>query len=144
MLRLRGHHLLCLHGFRGLGYSPEFVSNMQAIQDRLRESPHDEIEVVDSPDSICGYCPHLSDNTCIKHGEESEPRISAKDRAVLARISLVPGERINAGELFERTADEFCEGLHEVCSQCSWRDLGWCEEGIKERSMCARHYVREG
>ena len=29
-VRLRGHHLLCLLTYKGLGYSPEFVAGMTA------------------------------------------------------------------------------------------------------------------
>ena len=29
MLKIRHHHLLCILGFKGLGYSDEFVENMK-------------------------------------------------------------------------------------------------------------------
>lgn len=131
--RLRGHHLLCLHGFRGLGYSPEFIANMQAVKDRLLDSPAIEVEVAVTPDDICSACPHLADNRCSKK-EDSETRISAKDAEVLRRLSLSPGDRLTAGDLFARVAERCAGGLSDLCSSCNWYPLGWCEEGIK-RSM---------
>ena len=71
---LRVHHLLCLHGFRGFGYSPEFVSNMQLVRDGLASSPDVEVEVTTSPDDICSACPHLQEGKCARDGGDSETR----------------------------------------------------------------------
>ena len=30
MYKLRGHHLFCLLGYKGMGYSQEYVDNMTA------------------------------------------------------------------------------------------------------------------
>jgi len=129
VIRLRGHHLLCLHGFRGLGYSPEFISNMQAVKDRLLDAQV-EVEVSISPDDICAACPHLADGGCSKK-EDSEARISAKDAEVLRRLSLSPGDRLPEGDLFALVAEQFSAGISDLCSSCKWYPLGWCEEGIQ-------------
>lgn len=136
MLRLRGHHLLCLHGFRGRGYSLDFIENMQTIRDRLIESPELQVEVLISPDMICESCPNLSDNKCIGAGEGSEAHISAKDAFVLSSLSLEAGAVVSAGQLFAETANAFCTGLADVCSKCEWHGLGWCDDGIRNRAMC--------
>lgn len=134
-LRLRGHHLLCLHGFRGFGYSPEFVSNMLQVRDRLLDSPETEVEVTISPDDICATCPHLSNARCAKRDEESESRIGTKDAAILSRLSLSPGDRMSAREVFALTEERFRDGIDDVCSSCRWFPLGWCAEGIKSKTM---------
>lgn len=36
MIRLRGHHLICLHFYRGEGYSREFVENLEDIVRRAK------------------------------------------------------------------------------------------------------------
>ena len=131
---LRGHHLLCLHGFRGLGYSPEFVANMQAVKDRLLDSPIIEVEVTITPDDICAACPHLAYDRCSKK-EDSETRISAKDAEVLRRLSLSPGDRLPAEDLFALIAERFHAGISDICSSCRWYPLGWCEEGIRTSNI---------
>ncbi len=141
MVRLRGHHLLCLHGFRGLGYSTEFVSNMQRIRRKLIESPDAEVEVTISPDDICSACPHLEADCCTRNGEESEARTRRKDADILQRLSLSPGDRLPSAEIFALTAERFCDGIEELCASCRWFPLGWCAEGIRGRVMTAAEPV---
>ena len=50
---LRAHHLICILGFRGLGYSKEYVANMSKIVGQLCSSPETLIQVVSKPDDIC-------------------------------------------------------------------------------------------
>ena len=135
LVTLRGHHLLCLHGFRGLGYSPEFVSNMWLVRDTLANAPDVEVEVTTSPDDICSVCPHLRDGGCAREGKESETRTRDKDTAVLARLSLAPGDRMPSGGLFALTAERFSNGIEDLCSLCKWFPLGWCAEGIGRKVM---------
>lgn len=56
-IRLRGHTLLCLQGFREEGYSPGFVANMAAIHQTLCHQPETIVQVVASPDAVCAACP---------------------------------------------------------------------------------------
>ena len=134
MIKLRGHHLLCLHGFRGFGYSPEFVSNMTSIRDKLLNSPELEVEVNTSPDDICSVCPHLAEDRCARKNG-SEDRTSGKDAVILERLSLSAGDRLPSGKLFTLAAERFGQGIDDLCSNCSWFSHGWCAEGIREKAM---------
>lgn len=137
-MRLRGHHILCLHGWRGYGYSPKFTASMQSIRSRLASTPDLFVQVIDSPDDICDSCPHLSDGRCAKRGGASEDRVSARDVAILSALRLTSGDRIKASELFTRASDRFgTVGLGEVCGACRWLGYGWCEQGIRDRVMLA-------
>ena len=136
MLKVRGHHLLCLHGFRGFGYSPGFVSNMQAILDELRETQGVMIQVTDSPDAICAACPYLLGEACMRDSDGNG--ISSKDKEVLRRLSLAPGDFAMAGEVFARTAEAFAGRLNELCSECSWYVLGFCAEGIRKKALSSK------
>ncbi len=135
-LRLRGHHILCLHGWRGIGYSADFTANMHSICDRLKSSPDMLVQVLDSPDDICASCPHVSNARCVRSGDESEDRISRKDAAILHILDLAPGDRLTARELFTLASERFGEdGLRGVCGSCRWFGFGWCEQGIRDRVM---------
>ena len=109
---------------------------MQSVKDKLLDSTL-EVEVTISPDDICAACPHLTDSRCSKK-EDSEARISAKDAEVLRRLSLSPGDRMSAGDLFALVAERFHAGISDLCSSCKWYPLGWCEAGVREGVMVPR------
>ena len=50
-VRLRGHHLLCLLAYKGEGYSPAFIANLDRIAARLTAG--EDAVLVDGPDDIC-------------------------------------------------------------------------------------------
>jgi len=127
LIRLRGHHILCLLGFRGLGYSQAFVENLGRVQERAFSSDC-TVEVIVSPDDICAACPRLLDaaNPC------DESRICKKDLSVLRLLSLTPGKTLPAVELYARVRKSIApEFLQEICSNCRWLDLGYCREGLQ-------------
>lgn len=131
-VRLRGHTLLCLQGFRGEGYSPGFVDNLGKIHRELAEDPDRWVEIVDSPDVICGVCPHQALSGCTLNGEASEEAMQAQDRHVLALLGLQAGMTVRWREVLERIGQAVRGGdLPDICGQCRWLPLGYCREGIE-------------
>jgi len=92
MLALRGHHLVCRLGFRGLGYSDGFVQQMTEIVYLMRTYPEMKLRVIDGPYVLCDACPHLIDGQCHTAGNShSEIKIKAMDRAVIQILELQVG-----------------------------------------------------
>ena len=132
-MKLRGHHLVCLLGFRGLGYSPEFVANMDGIAERLRSFPETLIEIVRQPDDVCSPCPFLGERGCQDKGPGSEERKRDQDKAVMDRLNIKAGERVSWLEVRERMRSSISpEDLKEICQDCEWLPLGYCGEGLEE------------
>ena len=130
-IRLRGHTLLCLQGFRGEGYSPEFVTNMAAIHQALTSDPNRQIEVIASPDAVCGACPHRQFSGCTLNGERSEEEMVEQDREVTRRLGLTEGDRLRWSDLLKRIRNSVSgEDLPSICGSCRWLPLGYCREGI--------------
>lgn len=50
-IKLRGHHLLCILGYQGAGYSESFVENFDQIIARLNNGV--KIQIVEGTDDIC-------------------------------------------------------------------------------------------
>ncbi len=123
--QLRGHHLMCALGFRGLGYSPEFARNMAAILARLDASPATGVTVTDAPDPICaGFPADQPDHCALSH-------IAARDRRVIAAIGLRPGDTRSWGALRARLGRAFVPGdLDALCASCPWLPLGHCAHGL--------------
>jgi hypothetical protein len=131
-LSVRGHHLLCMLGFRGLGYSAEFVVSMRAVVDAFLSEPPPTVRVVVDADAICSACPHLKEGACARR-DSSEQRVRAKDRAVLDALGVEPGQRLPASELRARVAERVTVAtLDSLCARCSWWGHGYCAEGLEK------------
>ncbi|MBE0415527.1 MAG: DUF1284 domain-containing protein [Dehalococcoidia bacterium] len=131
-MKLRAHHLICIIGFRGLGYSKEYVDNMTKIVVQLRSSPETLIEIAGKPDDICSPCPFLGDKGCQERGLESEEVVRNRDLAVTGRLNMVVGDRITWAEAEERIRSSISpEDLDKICQDCQWLPLGYCVAGLK-------------
>ncbi len=122
-MKLRGHHLVCLHFYRGKGYSPAFVKHLSAIVRRAEEG-EEEIEVVPGADDVCRACPHLRGGRCgQKEGADEE--IRELDRKALAFLQVAPGERVLWRQIREKVLAAPNQWFDAFCMGCDWSDL--CE-----------------
>lgn len=118
-LVLRGHHLLCLKGFQGYGYSEEFTKNMTEVN-KLRKSENTKVTLTNTPDDICRACPNLKDNMC--QDEKQNNRIVHMDNEVLKKLDT--SKEYNAIELFDKIDSIFNskESVREICFECMWHE----------------------
>ena len=129
-MKLRAHNLLCIQGFVGKGYSPEFVRNMKEIVGGL--GGRTEVTVVAEPDSLCSACPNLKASGCALHGEGTEKGIVRQDKDVLARLGLSDGQTVTWGEILARIrARVKPDDLDAICGTCPWLPLGHCKAGLR-------------
>ncbi|MHC4954179.1 MAG: alpha/beta fold hydrolase [Planctomycetota bacterium] len=125
----RAHNLLCIQGFVGEGYSPEFVANMARVVDSL--GPAAEVTVTAQPDTLCAACPHLAEDGCTLSGPGAERGIVRQDKDVMARLGIIPGETLRWGDIVERiTAAIDPDDLDDICGTCPWLPLGVCKAGL--------------
>ncbi len=130
-LRLRGHTLLCLQGFRGEGYNQAFTVNLAGIHRRLTDDPDHPVELVEEPDAVCGACPHRAPAGCTLNGDGSEPGMREQDRQVLARLGLKAGDVVRWRDVLDRIRSSITgNDLPAICGSCRWLPLGYCKEGI--------------
>ncbi len=128
-MRLRGHNLLCIQGFVGKGYSPEFVDNMTRAVESLDDAA--EVVVIDEPDRLCSACPNLVESGCALHGEGSERGIVHQDRDVMVRLGIAAGETLTWGEIVARIRMRIApDDLDDICGACPWLPLGHCKAGL--------------
>jgi uncharacterized protein len=125
---LRGHHILCLQGFQGYGYSEEFVENMTRIKD-LIDKEDTKVKVSNKPDDICQSCPNLtSDNICkdLNYNE----KIKKMDNEVINKLNI-KNEEINASELFKKANSIFNskKTIAPICDNCLWvKECLWLQK----------------
>ena len=130
---IRGHHLLCMLGFKGLGYSSAFVRNMRLIVDRVRGNPATALVLTTECDGICRACPYQQDGNCAKP-RTGKRRPADADRALLSHLGWAPNTHTTAGEAYQRIAT--CVDTGDLgrlfCRSCSWLEEGFCVAGLAE------------
>ncbi|MHB9112032.1 MAG: DUF1284 domain-containing protein [Thermoleophilia bacterium] len=126
-IRLRAHHLLCIHGFRGQGYSPLFVANMARLVHRLENSPETSIQVVNGADDVCSACPHMDEGKCIR----PDQRVDELDQRVRAQLGFDKGYSASWSSILDIIRDRIDPfRLEVVCDGCRWLDLDYCTNGL--------------
>jgi uncharacterized protein len=128
---LRGHHLLCVHGFKGMGYSPSFVEKMKEIVRDMRDPEKDfDISVVAGFDEACSACPHRGESLC-SGSVKSNNKVMGLDRRTIEHLGLKAGGVYKKSYLIELTAQKVApKDLDHICAGCSWLEYGVCKEGI--------------
>lgn len=118
-LVLRGHHLLCLKGFQGYGYSEEFGKNMTEINS-LRKEKDTTIMLVNEKDDICKSCPNLKNDLC--ESSVHNEKIVRMDDNVLSKITKE--NEYNAVELFKKVDELFPDkkSVENICFDCNWHE----------------------
>ncbi|WP_081157975.1 DUF1284 domain-containing protein [Ensifer aridi] len=123
MVRLRGHHLLCLLTFVGEGYTPSFTRNYRRIAERL--SAGEAIEIVDGPDDICSPMLDLPEAHCRNES------VRNRDGRALAAVADQLGVSLGFGsilvldsERLRRLRTAFTAGaIRAACEGCEWSSL---------------------
>lgn len=126
---LSAHHALCVHGFRGMGYSPGFVASLGGIIAALRANPGAPVRVRVGADAVCRACPSLGAGGCLRYGMG----VVRQDSRVAARLGVAAGEVMPWAELQARVRDHVGpDDLADLCGGCPWLEYGVCAAGISD------------
>ncbi|MEM0331553.1 MAG: DUF1284 domain-containing protein [Archaeoglobaceae archaeon] len=115
MVKLRGHHLICLHFFVGEGYDVRFIEN---LKDVLSKAEIDAVEVVEGIDDVCKACPY-NKGYCA-YSEKAEKEIKEMDDFALKILSLKVGDKKFWSEI-KIEVDRILELWKFYCKKCEWR-----------------------
>ncbi|MFO7153149.1 MAG: DUF1284 domain-containing protein [Bacillota bacterium] len=117
MIRLRGHHLVCLHFYQGDGYPAEYLDDMKKVIGRVNEA--EKIRVVWGPDDVCASCPYLSEGRC-GYQDGMDEEIKELDLKALELLKVDPGEEVNWREIKEKVASASRDWFLSFCKGCVW------------------------
>ena len=109
-----------------MGYSPDFIENMNKITDILRSMPDTKIQLVFTTDSLCASCPHMrGEDLC-----DSQDNVKAFDRRMIEEFGLEEKEYIYS-EITQTIDAQMTENLlRTICRGCSWIDCSACIDRI--------------
>lgn len=116
-VKLRGHHLICLHFFRGEGYDSEFVENLGKVLQRIELG--EEIVVCSGADDVCKRCPYLKGGKC-SYDKDAESEIGEMDRSALRLIGLETNKRIKWVDIKSKIPGIIHEWASMYCKDCDW------------------------
>lgn len=116
MHKLRGHHLICLHFFRGHGYDRGFVENLKRILATVCV-----VEIVSGVDDVCEACPH-NVGFC-GYSENSEKEVRELDEFALNLLKLKVGEKVEWSELKIKIPEVIERWKEFACKDCDWRSV---------------------
>jgi hypothetical protein len=133
---LRAHHLLCLHGFRGMGYDEHFVENMTLICRRVKSQANLEILVTDEADDICASCPRRRETGCERDLPGAKGSARDLDHRVMKRLGIDSGQAFSRDEILSLVLEKISpDDLIVICEGCEWLPFEYCVEGLKQRSL---------
>ncbi len=116
MSSLRGHHLICLHFFKGEGYDAAFVENLRRVVD---STAREGVVVHSGADDVCHACPHLAGSGCNYLGGNEE-EIRRLDALALKLLNLGVGAQAGWEGLEEMLPRIFPEWRSRACHKCDW------------------------
>lgn len=125
MLKLRGHHLICLHFFSGEGYDSVFTEN---LTDVLRRAVGEDIKVCGDADDVCEKCPYRNGFKC-KYAEDSDEDIRKMDDMALSLLGMEKGSIIRWEKTKEKLPEIFHKWHKHQCRECEWHKV--CEKSEK-------------
>ena len=126
MYKLRGHHLFCLLGYQGMGYSQEYVENMTKLHQSLRDEPETWVQLIEGPDQLCEKYPNSGEYHC------QDRHIDNRDRVILEKLGLKVGQILKWKDIEDSIRKNVVPSdIEVVCETCSWRSFGVCEEGVQ-------------
>ena len=132
-MRLRFHHLLCILGFRGLGYDKRFIQGMEGVIRKIKKNPDLEIRLIEGCDDICRACPFNIDGHCENEVVGGEERVRGRDRQVAERLDLKAKDVLIIKEILDSVKKKVKPSdLPVICKDCPWLKMGYCEEGLKK------------
>ncbi|WP_315971378.1 DUF1284 domain-containing protein [Paenibacillus sp. N3.4] len=123
---LRGHHLLCLLGYRGMGYSKEFCENMTTVYETLRQHPETQIRIVLGPDDLCAVYPKDQESHC------ENKTVYQRDAEIVSRLGLEVDMELSWSEICGQVADQVKPAdIGHLCATCRWEPYGVCADGVR-------------
>ncbi|MFQ3573680.1 MAG: DUF1284 domain-containing protein [Thermodesulfovibrionales bacterium] len=115
---LRGHHLICLHFYRGEGYDEGFVSSLNSLVDRL---PSLGANIVEGPDDVCLSCPNLLGARC-GLSEDADEEIDEMDRFALFLLKHKAGDHVLWFDIKKMLPSIISTWYERCCLGCLWFD----------------------
>jgi len=120
MVKLRGHHLICLHFFKGEGYSKRFIVNLRGVVKNLETGV--KAKVIKGADAVCEYCPYLKGNICT-YEPGAEENIQSLDEMALKLLNVKKGDALLWEKIKSKLPKILPKWREFACLDCDWEKI---------------------
>jgi len=118
-IRIRAHHLLCIQGYQGYGYSSGFADGFGMTRDTLYGNDP-IIRIIEGVDDICSVCPNLHEGQC----SEYSGKVLLMDRTILGLLGISNGTTMRFKEALDLVRSHLTEkDIKEICNGCRWKGV---------------------
>jgi len=125
-MKLRPHHLLCTQGYSGKGYDEDFVQNMTAITNYLRNDENAVVDIVFSTDDICAKCPRMLGIDLCK----DNAKVKLLDKKVKDYFCIEETQYVYKDIVSKINSQMTNAMMDNVCSDCAWYPVSACKKNI--------------
>lgn len=119
LIRMRGHHLVCLHFYLGEKQDARFHENMRQVVFRAEQG--ELIEVVGGADDVCQSCSSLVFGRC-GQSEGAEDEIVELDHAAREGLQAAVDTQLLWQDIRQIIDGLGAEWLMNFCEGCGWKD----------------------
>jgi len=132
MLLLRPHHINCIFFYKGLGYSEDFIGEMNNLLTLLKEHSDTKIKLIVNCDTLCKSCPNKQlGDICI-----TKEKVDKLDYNTLQVYALKENEEYTFNEIIDTVYKHFNKNkFHKICSTCNWYKDGICSDNIIKEQL---------
>ena len=121
-IKIRAHHLLCIQGFQGYGYSKDFETHMQRIIIFLNTNPSTKIQIITKTDELCSHCPYNYKNS-YNMDKYSHIIMKKLDKLVIKKFLLKENQIYTIEDALKLVNNNINQSkLMEICGNCSWNN----------------------
>ncbi|MHB1390416.1 MAG: DUF1284 domain-containing protein [Thermoleophilia bacterium] len=116
-----------MQGFRGQGYSPQFIANLARVIHQLENNHRQNVRLVAGVDDICCACPHIDAGECNCPDHD----VNDLDLRVAGHIGMAPGQSGSWTDMLAVIGNRMTPNdIRQLCFNCRWVGFGYCEQGI--------------
>lgn len=120
MVKLRGHHLICMQFLKGEGFGKAFMENLIKV---LEAAESEGVDLVDGGDDICIACPYFQENEC-KHDKDMGEKAKRMDELAIKYLN-VKEKKVDWKETRRAIPSIIGKWIKKECNECD--ELSVCE-----------------
>jgi len=119
-MKIRAHHLFCIQGFQGHGYSNSFVNYLRDLK-KMLYNDNPVICIIYGCDDLCENCPNFANGICTKYGSE----VDDMDKDIINMLGISAGSNLRYKDALNKISEKYrtLDDIDKICGKCRWKKV---------------------